>query len=126
MGTSLPVRSPVEEFIEAALSGPVNEARYLGWYSTATLGAFCNDVALTVAQRFVDGELSFDDADIVANRIYGLYIGEPIDIPEPADSIYLAFDRGEYSIAGEDPVEQHTRPTLRKILASNPRTVRES
>ena len=40
-----------------------SHARYLEWYSEATLGAFCNDVALVVAQRFLDGEMSFNDAD---------------------------------------------------------------
>lgn len=49
---------------------------------------------------------------------HALYIGEPIEIPEPADSIYLAFDRGEYAINGEDPIVEHTRPALRRILAS--------
>lgn len=112
------MESPVEEFIQAAVRGPVNHARYLEWYSEATLGAFCNDVALVVAQRFLDGKMSFNDANAAANELYSLYIGEPIEIPEPADSIYLAFDRGEFVIDGEDPVEEHTRPVLRKILAS--------
>ena len=112
------MESPVEEFIEAAVSGTVNHARYLGWYSEATLGAFCNDVALVVAQRFLDGKMSFIDADAAANEFYALYIGQPIEIPEPADSIYLAFDRGEFAINGEDPIEEHTRPALRTILAS--------
>ncbi|MGI9235806.1 MAG: hypothetical protein ACR2QZ_00320 [Woeseiaceae bacterium] len=112
------MESPVEEFIRAAVQGPVNQARYLGWYSEATLGAFCNDVALVIARRFLDDEMSFDDADAVANQFYALYIGQPIEIPEPADSIYLAFDRGEFAIDGEDPVEEHTRPALRSIMES--------
>ncbi len=37
-------------------------------------------------------------------------------LAEPAYSIYEAFDRGEYSIDGEDPVLRHTVPLLRKIL----------
>ena len=111
------MESPVEEFIQAAVRGPVNHARCLEWYSEATLGAFCNDVALVVAQRFLDGKMSFNDADAVANEIYALYIGEPIEIPEPADSIYLAFDRGELAIDGENPIEEHTRPVLRTIIA---------
>ena len=111
------MESPVEEFIQAAVRGPVNHARYLEWYSEATLGAFCNDVALVVAQRFLDGKMSFNDADAVANEIYALYIGEPVEIPEPADSIYLAFDRGEFAIDGENPIEEHTRPALRTIIA---------
>ena len=112
------MESPVEEFIQAAVRGPVKHARDLGWYSEATLGAFCNDVALVVAQRFLDGKMSFDDADAVANELNALYIGAPIEIPEPAESIYLAFDRGEFAVDGEDPIEEHTRPALRRILAS--------
>ncbi|MGI9232145.1 MAG: hypothetical protein ACR2RD_00805 [Woeseiaceae bacterium] len=112
------MESPVEEFIRAAIRGRVNQARYLGWYSQATLGAFCNDVALVVARRFLDREMTFDDADAVANEFYALYIGQPIEIPEPADSIYLAIDRGEFAIDGEDPIEEHTRPLLREIVES--------
>ena len=112
------MESPVEEFIQAAVRGSVNHARYLEWFSEATLGAFCNEVALVVAQRFLDGKMSFSDADAAANEFYSLYIGEPIEIPEPADSIYLAFDCGEFAIDGEDPIEERTRPVLRKILAS--------
>lgn len=113
------MESPVEEFIQAAVRGPVNKARYLEWYSEATLGAFCNDVALVVAHCFLDGKMSFNDADAAANEYYAFYIGKPIEIPEPADSIYLAFDRGEFAIDGEDPIEEYTRPALRVILASH-------
>lgn len=118
------MESLVEQFIHAAVSGSMDHTRYLELFreDEAKLYAFCNKVALVIAQRFLDDKMSFDDADAVANEFYALYIGETVEIPEPADSIYLAFDGGEYAIDGEDPVENYTRPTLRGILASHSKT----
>lgn len=70
-------------------------------------------------QRFLKNQMTFADADAVANNFYALYIGKTGELPQPADSIYLAFDRGEYSIDDDDPVEEHTRPVLRQILISH-------
>lgn len=110
------MRVDVEKFIQAVISGTLDEQRFVAQLHHAQLYAFCNEVALTVAQWFLDGKLSFAQADAVANEFYALYIGELADLPEPADSIYLAFDRGEYAIGAEDPAEDHTRPMLRQIL----------
>jgi len=113
------MKTYVEEFITAAVAGPMDHDRYLELFNKAQLYAFCNEVAVAVAQRFLGEAMSFEDADAVANELYGLYIGEPIEIPQPADSIYLAFDRGEYALDGEDSIDECTRPMLRKILASH-------
>jgi hypothetical protein len=78
-----------------------------------------NRIALTVAERFDNGSLSYQEGDGVMNAIFGMLIdGEkPIDSIERAWSIYLAFDEGEYYHGGStDPVESFTRPQIRKIL----------
>ena len=78
-----------------------------------------NRIALIVAKRFDNGTLSYEDGDGVMNAIFGMLIdGEkPMDSVEPAWSIYLAFDEGEYYHGGSiDPVESFTRPQISNIL----------
>ena len=78
-----------------------------------------NRIALIVAERFNDGTLSYADGDGVMNAIFGMMIDgkTPMESIQPAWSIYLAFDEGEYYHGGStDPVESFTRPQLRNIL----------
>jgi hypothetical protein len=67
--------------------------------------------------------MSFDDADAAMNAIDtemtedAIRAGEGYKFPEPAFSIYEAFDAGEYDHGdGADPVEKYTRPALATIL----------
>ncbi|MBT8136636.1 MAG: hypothetical protein KJO54_06455 [Gammaproteobacteria bacterium] len=107
-----------EQFIREAIAGTCEVPVYEAWFSDnlSSIYPFSNEVALKIARRFLDGRLSFEHADAVANELYALYVAAPIELPQPADSIYRAFDRGEYEIGGEDPVEAHTRPMLSSIL----------
>lgn len=107
-----------EKFIREAVADDFDIAAHEKWFadSKASIYPFCNEVALSIARRFLDGKLTFAEADSVANEMNAFYIGAPIELPQPADSIYLAFDRGEFAIGDEDPVEAHTRPMLRGIL----------
>jgi hypothetical protein len=81
-----------------------------------------NHVALSVAKRFDAGELSYEDGDMVMNAVFSMMTdgdanNHPNPFVEPAWSIYLAFDEGEYDHAGStNPVESFTRPQIRKIL----------
>ena len=112
----------VEHFIDSSIADALDQHSYRERFENkgSELSGFCNEVALAVARRFLNGAISFEDADAVANDFYALYIGDATvtELPEPADAIYLAFDRGEYSMGDEDPVEEHTRPMLRAILSS--------
>lgn len=88
-----------------------------------------NVLSLTVADRFMAGEMSYDDADGIANTIYAVMMeeavafGDGFELPEPAFAIYEAFDAGEWDRGdGSDPVERRTKPVLRKILDEHPRT----
>ena len=88
--------------------------------SERDLPEFYNLLSLEVARLFMEGTLPFDRADAAMNTIYALWIGDVIveDLLEPAYSIYLAFDAGEYSVGGVDSVERYTKPELRRILDS--------
>jgi hypothetical protein len=82
-----------------------------------------NSLALEVARRFLHGRMDFSDADHLANTLSALIMGDAVDygdgfvLPQPAWSIYEAFDAGEWN-RGEphDPVERYTRPSLEAIL----------
>lgn len=88
--------------------------------SERELPEFYNLLSLEVARLFMEGTLPFDSADAAMNTIYELWIGDVVveDLLEPAYSIYLAFDAGEYSVEGGDSVERYTKPELRRILDS--------
>lgn len=88
-----------------------------------------NVLMLRVADRFMAGEMPYDDADDFANTIYAVMIeeavayGDGFELPEPAFAIYEAFDAGEWDRrGGSDPVERYTKPALRRILNDHPRT----
>ena len=94
---------------------------------------FYNALLVETARRFLLGDLSCDDADAVANDVWVsitsdmVDMGDAFEMPEPAYSIYEAFDAGEYPHGdGLDPVETYTRPDLRRILAARPSRVAEA
>jgi hypothetical protein len=81
-----------------------------------------NRIALTVARRFDDNEMSFDDANAVIYELWRFMIAYVHPRPgeglwQPTFELYEAFDRGEYD-QGEsvDPVERYTRPWVKEIL----------
>ncbi|MGH9929169.1 MAG: hypothetical protein ACREA9_08070, partial [Pyrinomonadaceae bacterium] len=111
----------LERIIHDAASGRINRADAESFCAAENieLNDLYNRIALIVAERFDSGTLSYEDGDGVMNAIFGMMIdGEkPIESVQPAWSIYLAFDEGEYDHAGStDPVESFTRPEIRKIL----------
>ncbi|HEY6118857.1 MAG TPA: hypothetical protein VIV66_02800 [Pyrinomonadaceae bacterium] len=111
----------LEPIIREATTGRMNRAAAEAFCAAEKieLTDLYNRIALIVAKRFDNGTLSYEDGDGVMNAIFGMLIdGEkPIDSVEPAWSIYLAFDEGEYYHgASTDPVESFTRPQIRTIL----------
>jgi len=82
---------------------------------------FCNRCSITVAERFLKKEIKFLEADTVANNLFALMIEKcGSSLPEPAYSIYLAFDAGEWHHPSDkkedDPEDLYTIPDLAKIL----------
>ncbi|HEX6036693.1 hypothetical protein [Longimicrobium sp.] len=88
-----------------------------------------NALSLAVANRFMAGEMTFEDADGIANTLCAIMMddavahGDGFELPEPAFAIYEAFDAGEWDRGdGSDPVERYTMPALRMILDEHPET----
>ena len=122
----------VEPFIQRAITRELILEDVRAYCRAMTLASsdFYNILSWAIAERF-DGQLmSFKDADYAMNEIYAIMTSDifaPHGIskyPEPAYSIFLAFDEGEYFHGGQsDPVESFTRPLVKKILADkNPST----
>jgi hypothetical protein len=120
-----------DDILALALEAKLRLEDVTAYYSKAKLppSDVWNSLAIAIAERFLKGQLTFDVADHAINVLNSLMIqdiGESEgaqSLPEPADSIYLAFDRGEYGHHGDgaDPVEKYTKPELRKIIGAEPR-----
>jgi len=76
-------------------------------------------LALTVAQRYMNGSLTFEIADAVMNDLFA-HGCELSEIPSLMYSIYEAFDDGEYvhreDPPGTDSEVKYTRPQLARVL----------
>ena len=82
-----------------------------------------NKLALLIAKKFDNGDLSFEKADKALNCIWGIIIEDisenlPVkSIPRPFFSIYEAFHEGEYDHGDiDDPDNKFTLPMIKKIL----------
>jgi hypothetical protein len=109
----------IEQAISQLVAGHADRESILNAVKPDTeLSEFYNSLSLGIARSFIDGSLSFDDADGAINDLYGIWISDELieDLLEPAYSIYLAFDAGEYSVDGTDSIDLITRPELRKFL----------
>lgn len=81
-----------------------------------------NQISIAAAQSFISNARDFEFCDDVMNSLFSaivdLSMHEPM--PEPAFSIYLAFDAGEYRRSGDPsdvyPWEKYTRPEVERIL----------
>ena len=107
----------LEQLIQQATTGTINRAEIESYCLAEGIEVsdLCNRIALTVAERFQAGTLSYEDGDGVMNALFTVIVDN--ETVEPAWSIYLAFDEGEYDHRGSsDPVESFTRPQIRNIL----------
>ncbi|WP_338524290.1 hypothetical protein NUH87_00920 [Pseudomonas batumici] len=81
-----------------------------------------NELALAVANGFISQAFDFDLCSQVMNGLEGVVAQLAVDgkTPEPALSIYLAFDAGEFKRSGDPievcPAEKYTRPMIERIL----------
>ncbi|MCK9798371.1 hypothetical protein M1B34_11700 [Pseudomonas sp. MAFF 302030] len=81
-----------------------------------------NELSVEVAEGFLAGALSYGFCDGVMNGVVGAIVnlGMVGDFPEPAFSLYHAFDQGEWvrssDPVGTDPGEQYTRPIVMEIM----------
>lgn len=80
---------------------------------------FYDEIALYLAQGFHASSLTFEYCDAVANHIWThmIHRGEPGEVSDFLFHVFCAFDEGEYSLRGEDPIAMYTLPILSHFLA---------
>ena len=105
----------------------LNEA--LHYCATENIGIveFCNEVMVVTATQYHENSIDYSFADGVANNVYGFMVSDYYlgvtenSLSEPAYSIYLAFDAGEYFHKNDDrsidPEFKYTRPEIERILS---------
>lgn len=83
-----------------------------------------NELSVAVAQGYLQGSLIYDFCDGVMNGIIKavVEVGMTNDMPEPAFSLYQAFDQGEWCRRNDppetDPSEKYTKPVVEEIMRS--------
>lgn len=87
------------------------------------LDVFCNEYALIIAVKYLEGYFDFEFGDDQMNFLFVFMTSPPMlsmNTPEPAFSIFQAFDQGELYHRGDDhqisPEEKYTKPLIREIL----------
>ncbi|RBH52409.1 MULTISPECIES: hypothetical protein [Pseudomonas] len=109
--------------LEAAETGlNINDIEPMGTRLGIDSRQLVNELALAVANGFNAMTLDFDFCIQVMNGLEGVVAQLAVDgeTPEPALSIYLAFDAGEFKRLDEPaevcPAEKYTRPMIERIL----------
>ena len=94
--------------------------------ANCSIPEFCNQFALYIANEYSERRLSFEYCDLAMNylntyMVCDLVIADGEWLPEPAYSIYIAFDAGEFVHQGDDvdtnSPEKYTRPLIDEIIA---------
>ena len=114
----------LEPFIQSAISGELTlkDIRDYCRAKHVSPAELYNAISWAIAERFHAQLMPFAEADLGINAIFSIMTLDVFDpngisaFPKPAYSIFLAFDRGEYSLDGSDPVEKFTKPIIKKIL----------
>lgn len=81
-----------------------------------------NELSVAVAEGYLEGSLIYDFCDGVMNGIINavVEVGMTNEMPQPAFSLYQAFDQGEWFRSndppGTDPSEKYTKPVVREIM----------
>jgi prepilin-type processing-associated H-X9-DG protein len=88
--------------------------------------AFCNEILIHLSKVYLSGKVNYSFADGVANNIHDFMVSDHYldsnnnTLSDPAYSIYLAFDAGEYYRKEDDkniePHVKYTNPQLEAIL----------
>ena len=113
----------VKEIVRAAVDG-----NYIGGLiddyrreSGESFSEVSDRLMVALAEEFLDGRLTYGDADRAANTWWALMCDrlrlQQELTPDLAYSIFGAFDEGEYDHGdGLDPVSNYTIPLLRSAL----------
>lgn len=85
-----------------------------------------NELSVIVAEGYLQESLPYDFCDGVMNGIINavVEVGMANDMPQPAFSLYQAFDQGEWlrrnDPAETDPSEKYTKPVVEEIMRTLP------
>jgi hypothetical protein len=83
-----------------------------------------NELSIAVAEGYLQGSLIYCFCDSVMNGIINavVEVGMTDDMPQPAFSLYQAFDQGEWIRSNDppetDPSEKYTKPAVQEIMAA--------
>ncbi len=86
-----------------------------------------NELSVAVAEGYLQGSLLYDFCDSVMNGIINAVVdvGMTNEMPQPAFSLYQAFDQGEWFRSNDppetDPSEKYTKHVVEEIM----RTLRD-
>jgi hypothetical protein len=90
---------------------------------------FCNELMIDLAKSYLSGKVDYSYADGVANNIHDFMMSDSYldsnnnTLDDPAYSVYLAFDAGEYYRKDDDrsiePDIKYTKPELEKIVSEH-------
>ncbi|UNM18169.1 hypothetical protein K0P33_21850 [Pseudomonas sp. ArH3a] len=81
-----------------------------------------NELSIAVAKGYLDGTLTYEFCDGVMNGIIAALVdvGMNREMPEPAFSLYQAFDQGGWIRSndppGTDPSEKYAKPLVLQII----------
>ncbi|MGF6221303.1 hypothetical protein [Pseudomonas frederiksbergensis] len=81
-----------------------------------------NELSVAVAEGYLQGSLIYDFCDGVMNGIINavVEVGMTEDMPQPAFSLYQAFDQGEWIRSNDppetEPSEKYTKPVVQEIM----------
>lgn len=115
----------VDELIQQAVSDgiPRSDAEAACAANGKNLDELYNEISIRIAKQFQAGAMSYHDGDAAMNSVFVRMVddaarfGDGFSFAEPAYSIYLAFDAGEYDHGdGADPVEKFTKPLIEEIV----------
>lgn len=117
-----------QQLFEAALSGVVGYELLVQVGSASSLSPpeVLDSLAVFVAQKYLAGAMSFEDADTIMNACFGVAASEKFwaehdrTIPPTMYEVYLVFDSGEFCHPGDDegvnPELKYTRPAIASFL----------
>ncbi|WP_434677085.1 hypothetical protein J3P77_13190 [Pseudomonas sp. R1-18] len=83
-----------------------------------------NELSVAVAEGYLQGSLPYDFCDGVMNGIINavIEVGITNDMPQPAFSLYQAFDQGEWFRSNDPPEtgpsEKYTKEVVAEIMRS--------
>ncbi|WP_171905119.1 hypothetical protein [Bosea sp. RAC05] len=101
----------------------LSEADVQRWSASFTAGdvdELFRRIADALARGFHRGEIEFELGDFIANGLHWPMVdraSEGVPVHPLLWDVFLAFDAGEFSSCGEDPIEAKTAPMIAEIVA---------